>query len=48
MPIPAPKKNEDRSKYIARAVDFLMKENYSQGQALAIAYDIWKKENETT
>jgi len=46
MPIPKPKKNEKRSDYISRAVEFLTKENYSQKQALAVAYDIWMKENE--
>lgn len=46
MPIPVPKKNEERSKYVARTVDYLMQENYPQKQALAVAYEIWVKTKE--
>ena len=47
MPIPKPLKGESRSDYIERAVSFLTKEDYSQKQALAIAYDIWIRDHES-
>lgn len=44
MPIPGPEKNEEKNKYISRCIKFLMDEGRPQKQALAICYDIWRKE----
>ena len=43
-PMPKPRKNEEKSDYIARAIRYLMeKERLSQKHAVAKAYGMWKQ-----
>jgi len=44
MPIPKPRKGEDKNKFVSRCVKFLMDENpkRDQKQAVAICFQRWK------
>lgn len=42
MPIPKPRKDEDKTKFIARCISFLVKEGKTQEQASAICYKVYK------
>ena len=43
MPIPVPKKDEEKQKYLSRTIRFLVREGYAQDQAAHIAYKQWRK-----
>jgi hypothetical protein len=43
MPIPTPKKKENKKKYISRCIKFLKSEGRPKDQAAAICYTKWEK-----
>ena len=48
MPLPKPRKNEDKNKFIERCVtDEVMKKEFpDQTQRLAVCYSLWRDRNE--
>jgi len=43
MPIPTPRKGEDRDHFISRCISFLVREGDPRNQAIAICYSTWRK-----
>jgi len=41
MPIPKPRKGENKGNYVSRTIGFLVDEGYEQNEAAAIAYQQW-------
>lgn len=43
MPIPNPKKNEDKNKYMNRCMEFMKDEKYKQKQKIAICLNTFSR-----
>jgi len=43
MPIPKPKQNEPKPKFLGRCIAFEVKRGMKQNQATAICYEQWRK-----